>query len=97
MVQLEITRKWLERVRYDMDTARAMLQTNNRGCSSGFYAVCRGDHRSEESPFNEDFEIFHEAQQYNSLLEMVCFLEDVFDRDSAAVIKRIKREGIRVM
>jgi hypothetical protein len=27
-----------------MDTARA-IQGNNQGCSSGFYAVCRGDHQ----------------------------------------------------
>jgi hypothetical protein len=36
--------------------------------------------RLEDSPFNEDFEIFHEAQQYNSLLEVVCFAQDTFDR-----------------
>ena len=52
---------------------------------------------SEQSPFDEDFEIFHEAQQYNSLLEVVCFLRDAFDRDDGTLIKRIKREGIRVM
>jgi uncharacterized protein len=52
---------------------------------------------SEQSPFDEDFEIFHEAQQYNSLLEVVCFLRDAFDQDDGTLIKRIKREGIRVM
>jgi predicted nucleotidyltransferase len=52
---------------------------------------------SEESPFDEDFEIFHEAQQYNSLLEVVCFLQDVFDRDGGTLIKRIKKEGIRII
>jgi predicted nucleotidyltransferase len=61
-------------------------------------AVVLGTLRSsEDSIFNEDFEIFHEAQQYNSLLEVVCFLEDAFDRDSGALIKRIKKEGIMVM
>ncbi len=52
---------------------------------------------SEDSIFNEDFEIFHEAQQYNSLLEVVCFNENTFDRDSGALIKKIKKEGIMVM
>lgn len=52
---------------------------------------------SEESPYDEDFEIFHEAQQYNSLLEVVCFDLDAFDRDGGTLIKRIKKEGIRVM
>ena len=61
-------------------------------------AVVLGTLRSSnESIFNEDFEIFHEAQQYNSLLEVVCFLEEAFDRDSGALIKRIKKEGIMVM
>lgn len=61
-------------------------------------AIVLGSLRSsEESPFDEDFEIFHEAQQYNSLLEVVCFLPDAFDRDGGSLIKRIKKEGIRVM
>ena len=54
-------------------------------------------HSSEDSTFNEDFEIFHETQLYNSNLEVVCFLEDAFDRNSGALIKRIKKEGIMVM
>ena len=35
----------------------------------------------EESPFGEDFKIFHEAQKYNSRLEVVCFAQEEFDRD----------------
>ena len=61
-------------------------------------AVILGTLRSsEDSIFNEDFEIFHEAQQYNSLLEVVCFHENAFDRDSGALIQKIKKEGIMVM
>ncbi len=61
-------------------------------------AIVLGSLRSfEGSPFDEDFEIFHEAQQYDSLLEVVCFLEDAFDRGNSAVVKRIKTEGLRVM
>jgi predicted nucleotidyltransferase len=52
---------------------------------------------SEESPFDEDFEIFHEAQKYNSLLEVVCFIQDEFDQDGTTLAKRIKREGIRLL
>ena len=36
---------------------------------------------SEESPFNEAFKVFHEAQKYNSLLEVVCFAQEEFDKD----------------
>jgi len=61
-------------------------------------AVVLGSIRiTEKSPFGEDFEIFHEAQQYNSLLEVVCFLKDDFDKNGGALIKRIKKEGIKVI
>lgn len=52
---------------------------------------------SEDSPFDEKFRIFHEAQKYNSLLEVVCFLEEEFDRDGGALVKLIKKEGIRLI
>ena len=52
---------------------------------------------SEDSPFDETFRIFHEAQEYNSLLEVVCFLKEEFDRDGGALVKVIKKEGIRLM
>jgi predicted nucleotidyltransferase len=53
--------------------------------------------RSEESPFDESFKIFHEAQKYNSLLEVVCFAQEEFDQDGGALVKRIKKEGIRLI
>jgi len=52
---------------------------------------------SEESPFDESFKIFHEAQQYNSLLEVVCFRQEEFDRDGGSLVRQIKKEGIRVV
>ena len=52
---------------------------------------------SQESSFDEDFEIFHEAQKYNSLLEIVCFIEEKFDQDGTTLIKKIKKEGIRLI
>ena len=52
---------------------------------------------SESSPFNEAFDIFHEAQNYNSLLEVVCFVQEEFDQDDGALIRRIKKEGIRLV
>jgi predicted nucleotidyltransferase len=51
----------------------------------------------EESPFDESFRIFHEAQKYNSLLEVVCFGMEEFDQDGGALVKRIKAEGIKLM
>jgi predicted nucleotidyltransferase len=49
------------------------------------------------SPFDERFEIFHEVQKHNSLCEAICFLEDEFVREDEAVIKHIKREGIKIL
>ena len=51
---------------------------------------------SEESPFDEDFEIFHEAQKYNSLLEVVCFVQDEFDQDGTTLVRKIKKEGLKL-
>lgn len=51
---------------------------------------------SEESPFNESFKIFHEAQKYNSLLEVVCFVQEEFNQGREALVKQIKKEGIKL-
>jgi predicted nucleotidyltransferase len=49
------------------------------------------------SPFDEKFEIFHKIQKHNSLYEAICFLEDEFVREDEALIKHIKREGIKIL
>ncbi|MFH0775120.1 MAG: nucleotidyltransferase domain-containing protein [bacterium] len=46
--------------------------------------------------YEESFEIFHEAQEYNSLLEILCFKEDEFEKDGGTIISKIKKEGIRI-
>jgi len=51
----------------------------------------------EDSAFDEDFEIFHEAQKYNSLLEVVCFVQDEFDEERSSLVRKIKSEGIRLI
>ena len=53
--------------------------------------------KSEEFPFDEYFKIFHEAQKYNSLLEIVCFVQEEFDQDDEALVRQIKKEGIRLI
>jgi predicted nucleotidyltransferase len=52
---------------------------------------------SEESPFDENFKIFHVAQKYNSLLEVVCFVQEEFDQDGGSLVRLIKKEGIRLV
>ncbi|MBI5968523.1 MAG: nucleotidyltransferase domain-containing protein [Deltaproteobacteria bacterium] len=51
----------------------------------------------KDSLFDEEFQIFHEAQKYNSRLEVVCFLQKEFDQNGCALVKRIKKEGIRLV
>ena len=52
---------------------------------------------TQTPPFDEYFRIFHEAQEYSSLLEVVCFLQEEFDKDGGTLVKRIKKEGIRLV
>ena len=44
--------------------------------------------------YNETVEIFHEAQEYNSLLEVICFREDEFEKNGESIVTQIKKEGI---
>lgn len=44
----------------------------------------------------EAFEIFHEAQEYNSLLEVLCFRVEEFEKDRETIVSRIKKEGIKI-
>lgn len=49
------------------------------------------------SPFDETFEIFHKVQQHNSLFEVVCFREVEFAREETALIRHVRRDGIRIL
>ncbi len=59
-------------------------------------AVVLGTFR-DGSPFDERFEIFHEVQQRNSLVEVICFTQEEFDKGEATLVRYIKREGIRIL
>ena len=61
-------------------------------------AVITGSLRQSENAFyDEEFEIFHEAQQYDSRLEVVILTEEDFRGDESALGRRIKQEGIPAM
>lgn len=51
---------------------------------------------SSERYLDEAFEIYHEAQEYNSLLEVLCFRQKEFEENGASIVGRIKKEGIAV-
>ncbi|MBI4634939.1 MAG: nucleotidyltransferase domain-containing protein [Candidatus Rokubacteria bacterium] len=51
---------------------------------------------THDAEYDEQFEIFHEAQKFNSALEVVCFTPEEFESDGGALIRRIKKEGLEV-
>ncbi len=53
--------------------------------------------KSISPPYDEHFKIFHEAQKFNSLLEVVCFNKEEFDRDGGTLVRQIKKEGIKLV
>ncbi len=46
--------------------------------------------------YEETFEIFHEAQEYNSILEVLCFREDEFEKNELDIVSQIKKEGVKI-
>ena len=59
--------------------------------------ILGGSSRLDESPFDDQFMIFHEAQEFNSRLEVVCFPQEEFDQDGGALARQIKKEGIKLL
>ena len=59
-------------------------------------AVILGKTEQVKSYYEETFEIFHEAQEFNSLLEILCFREDEFEIDGGAIVDQIRKEGIKI-
>ena len=70
-------------------------QGNPKEYSDIDLAVITGTlHRSNDALSDEEFEIFHEAQQYDSRLEVVSFTEEDFNRQISTLTKKVKQEGI---
>ena len=46
--------------------------------------------------YAESRDIFHEAQEFNSLIEVVCFKEEEFKKDKVAIAQQIKKQGIKI-
>ncbi|MDE2321955.1 MAG: nucleotidyltransferase domain-containing protein [candidate division NC10 bacterium] len=58
--------------------------------------VLGGPSASPARYLQEAREIFHEAQEYNPLLEVICFRVEEFEENGASIIGLIKKEGIRI-
>lgn len=100
---IKIANGFLELIRQKYDVRQAYLfgsfaKDTAKDYSDVDLAIVLGSlERSKESPFNEDFMIFHEAQKYNSFLEVICFVPAEFDQNGGALVKLIKKEGIRLI
>lgn len=55
------------------------------------------NHLDHVGVFDEAFEVFHEAQEFNPDIEPVCFEEEEFDAALAPIAHIIRREGIRII
>jgi len=100
---IKIAKEFIERLRQTHDVRQAYLfgsfaKGTAKDYSDVDLAIVLGSlDISGESHLGEDFVIFHEAQKYNSLLEIVCFVQEEFDRDGGALVRLIKKEGIRLV
>ena len=100
---VKIAKEFIERLRQTHDVRQAYLFGSfAKGMAKDYsdvdLAIVLGClDMSEESPFDEKFKIFHEAQEYNSLLEVVWFGQEEFDRDGGALVRLIKKEGIKLV
>jgi len=59
-------------------------------------AIVLGTYR-DGGQMDERFEIFHEVQQRNSLIEIVCLTEGEFAEGEMELVRYIKKEGIRIL
>jgi predicted nucleotidyltransferase len=100
---IKIANKFLRLIHQKHDVKQAYLfgsfaKDAARDYSDADLAIVLGRSAgSEDSLFDEDFEIFHEAQRYNSILEVVCFVQEEFDEERSALVKKIKTEGIKLI
>jgi predicted nucleotidyltransferase len=100
---IQMAKEFLDRVRQKYDVRDAYLFGSFAKGTPGEYSdvdlavVLGGSPRFEESLFDEQFMIFHEAQEFNSRLEVVCFPKEEFDRDGGTLARRVKKEGIKLL
>lgn len=99
---LEIARSFLAKARKEHKIVSAYLFGSYSSGRQKDYSdidlavVLGGEATPPDRYADEAFEIFHEAQEYNSLLEVVCFRQEEFEENGASIIGRIKKEGVAV-
>jgi predicted nucleotidyltransferase len=100
---IKMVNKFIDLIRQNHDVRAAYLfgsfaKGTEKEYSDVDPAIILGSEEiSPDSPFDERFRIFHEAQKFNSLLEVVCLGQDEFDQNGRALVQQIKKEGIRII
>ncbi len=100
---IQLAKEFLDQVRGKHDVRNAYLFGSfARGTPADYSDVdlaiiLGGSPGMGDSLFDESFMIFHEAQEFNSILEVVCFPWEEFDQDDGVLARRIKKEGIKLL
>ncbi len=100
---IQMAKKFLDQVRGKYDVRDAYLFGSFAKGTPADYSdvdlaiILGGPPGLEQSLFDESFMIFHEAQEFNSRLEVVCFPQEEFDQDGGALARQIKKEGIKLL
>lgn len=55
------------------------------------------NHLDQSGVFDEAFEVFHEAQEFNPFLEPICFSKEEFDDGLTPIVYEIKQTGIELL
>ena len=55
------------------------------------------DNLNQSGVFDEAFEVFHEAQEFNPALEPICFSKEEFKDGLAPIVHEIKHTGIELL
>ena len=100
---IQMAKKFLDQVRGKHDVRDAYLFGSFAKGMPADYSdvdlaiILGGPPGLKETLFDESFMIFHEAQEFNSRLEVVCFPQEEFDQDGGALARQIKKEGIKLL
>ena len=100
---IQMAKEFLDRIRQRYDVRDAYLFGSFAKGTPAEYSdvdlaiVLDSSSQFEESLFDDQFMIFHEAQEFNSRLEVVCFRKEKFDQDGGALARRVKEEGIKLL
>lgn len=67
------------------------------GASSDIDLALVFDHIDQSGVFDEAFYVFHEAQEFNPLLEPICFSKEEFEDELIPIVHEIKHTGIELL